>query len=166
MNRVRTIINSTYNLLIENEELLRLLYYPPQVTTNDLSPLDKKLGDLTTIKDSDYWSIVDNHIMRTSKSDDLEEKSLCRIYLYSGKIRASTRNFRGSKQEIILDVFVNYDYESDQRMEWITEVLSDILMESRVSGGLGVVDYGRGYDFNAPKGYQAYRHIYEVGSTK
>lgn len=166
MNRARSIINNVYDLLIEDENLLRLLYYPPQITMNDPSPLDDELENLSDSKNRRYWDIVDNHILLTSKSDDLEENSLCRIYVYSGKKRASNRNFKGSKQEIIVDVFVHFEYELEQRLEWITEILSDILMEKRVEGGLGVIDYRNGYNFNAPKGYQAYRHIFEIGGTK
>lgn len=165
MSNAKRIIRKAYKLLRKDDELLRLLYYPPQRTTDDPDPLSKELDDIVGKPIDEYWDIVDNHILLTSKSDDLEKNAICRIYVYTGKIKPSFRNKLTIKQEIVIDVFVHHMYEVDQRLEMIADQLSDVLFSSRV-GGLGTVDYRDGYDFTAPKGYQAYRHIYLVGGVK
>lgn len=167
MSNLRSVLNNTYTLLRNDEDLLRLLHYPPQRVTTEPDPLDREeLLNILEKPTEKYWEIVDNHILLTSKSDDLVKQRICRIYVYTGKIRPSLRNRLTTKQEIVVDIFVHHEYESDQRLQWITDQLNEVMFKSRIEGGLGTVDYRNGYDFNAPKGYQAYRHIYEVGGSK
>lgn len=164
MSNQKKMFISMHNLLIEDEKLLRLLYYPPTNLRNEQpNPLS---DDLENILDrEDVWDIRDKHILLTSKSDDLVESEICRIYVYPGKIRPSLKNFTTMKQELVVDIFCHYRYERDLRMMSITDRLSDLLFNERIHG-LGKIDYRNGYDFNSPKGYQAYRHIYEIGGTK
>lgn len=161
------IIISVYNALRNDEELLRLLHYPPTDIAYEIpDPLDPNLQNVLDKELREYWDIVRRHILRTSKSDDWETKRMCRIYLYAGKKRGFSRNARVGKREIVVDVFVHHDYEVDFRLNRISDRLSSLLFLSRVEGGLGTVDYRDGYDFVAPKGYEAYRHIFEVGEAK
>lgn len=163
MSKVRDLIGNVYTLLRQDETLLRLLYYPP---SPPLDPLSSQLEDILDKDVAEYWDIVDRHILLSSKSEDLEENSLCRIYVYGGKIRPSMNNKLTTKQEIVIDIFCHQKYEKDQRLEWITDTLNEIIFNKRIDKGLGKVDYRTGYDFTAPKWYVAYRHIYEVGGTK
>lgn len=164
---VKDIIANTYIMLRNDEKLLRLLYYPPSNVVKRIP--DPLSDDLDNILDKDidnYWKIVDEHVFRSDKADDLQEKRICRIYVYAGKKRRSLGNARTGKREIVVDVFCNQDFDVDYRLETISDRLSDVLFLSRVDGGLGTIDYRDGYDFTAPKGYSAYRHIFEVGETK
>lgn len=165
-NRKKMLI-STHDLLINDEDLLRLLYYPPtSLREGQPNPLSGELSDVLDMDLDKLWGVRDHHIPLTSKADDLIENELCRIYLYLGKTRPSHNNFMTTKQEIVVDVFCHYSYiEADQRMAMISDRISALLFNQRVHG-LGKVDYRNGYDFTAPKGYQAYRHIYEVGGVK
>lgn len=162
MSNHRDIIGNVYNLLISDETLLRLLHYPP---SPPISPLDKTLDNLNDSENTSYWDIVDDHILLTSKSDDLEEKKLCRIYLYGGKTRRTDRNRLIAKREIVVDILCHQSYESDMRLEWIHDRVSQLIFNRRIENGLGRTEVFTGYDFKAPKGYQGYRIVYLVGDT-
>lgn len=167
MSQINFVMESVFNTLIQDEKLLRLLYYPPKNAMKGiLDPLDTTLEDITKKDTVDYWDIVDNHILLTSKVDDFQDTPICRIYLYQGKTRPTFRNMRTTKIEIVLDVFVHKKYDIDLRLQQISDRLSKVLFLSRANRGLGRVDYRTGYDFVAPLNYQAYRHIYEVGGTR
>lgn len=167
LNKQRKMFTNIHDLLINDETLLRLLYYPPaKLTMNRPEPLSDELDNILDMDMGEVWRIRDDHILESSKSDDLENKAVCRIYLYPGKIRHSLKNKRAMKQEIVLDVFVHYSYDIDHRMMSITGRLSELLFNERARCGLGRIDYRNGYDFVAPKGYTSYRHIYEIGGTK
>src|SRR5699024_6369677 len=167
MSNTKRIIFNAYTKLINDEELLRLLYYPPADLSKDIvDPLSPTLENVLDKDIDEYWEIVNKHVLRTSKSDNLETDRLCRIYVYAGKKRGITKNFKVGKREIVFDILVHNDFETDMRVSRISDRLSDIFFNSRLDGGLGVVDYRDGYDFSAPKGYEAYRHIYIVGESK
>lgn len=172
MSKLRRILTNTHKVLIEDEELLRLLAYPPQnLATGQPDPLEVTSKTPNIIDNSDdeavkrMWEIINQHIVTSAKSDDLETGRICRIYLYAGKTRPAPRNAATLFQEIVVDVFCHGDYEEDYRMESIEGRLSQLLIGQRPDG-LGRFDYRTGYDFVAPKGYRAYRHIYETVRTK
>lgn len=172
MSVLKRIINNTYQLLINDEELLRLLYYQPEdlssgqpnpLAVTDITP---DIIDKTTQKSNQkLWEIINKHVMLTSKSDDLEREQLCRIYVYSGKTRSDFHNKRIAKQEVVIDVFCHSFFQEDQRLDAITDRLNKLLFNQRPDG-LGRFDYRNGYDFVAPKEYGAYRHIFETTRTK
>ncbi len=166
MSKTQTIVESTYKKLINDERLLRLLHYPPEnFVDNTPPPISDKLPDILKKSEKEYWQIVDEHVYRRTKADDLQNKKICRIYIYAGN-KKTTRNMRVSKREIVIDVFCNHDYEVDYRIESIADRLSELLFLKRIEGGMGVIEYKNGYEFVAPNGYEAYRHIYVVGETK
>lgn len=165
MSRIRDIVVNTYHTLRQDEKLLRLLHYPPQDGINP-PPLSTEYENITNMEPYDYWNIVDNHILTTSKTDDLQTTPVCRIYIYQGKNRR-TLNKLTLRHEIVIDVFCHHDYVfADSRMQLIEERLHEILSMSRVDGGLGRIEYDDGYPFVAPLNYEAYRHIYLIGGTK
>lgn len=158
----KKMIADVFTLLRSDEDLLRLLYYPPLS-----DPLNREQHeDITNLPEDEMWDIIAKHIFTSSKSGDIEEKRICRIYVYLGKTRPSTVNAFTTKQEIVVDVFCHLDFSDDARMEMISDRLDELMFRSRVKGGLGRVDYRNGYDFSAPRDYEAFRHIYEVGGRK
>lgn len=165
-------MDNTYKSLIFDEKLLRLLYYPPQDllsgTPDPLSetPQTPNIVDTSTPQSTRrMWTIINKHILNTSKSDDLETEHLARVYIYAGKARRSLGNSSTLRQEIVADVFVHSIYEEDYRMEAISDRLGQLLVHERPDG-MGKIDYRDGYDFVAPKEYRAYRHIYETVRTR
>lgn len=167
MSKTRRIIQDVENKLQKDEKILRLLYYPPaDLRTSTPEPLSKDNPNILDLPLGEYWDILDERILTSTKSDDLEEKALCRLYVYAGKRRPAIGNIRIVKQEIVVDVFCHMSYDKDMRLEWIADYLSSALFLKRISGGLGRLDYRTGYEFVAPTGYQAYRHVYEISGTK
>lgn len=175
MSTFNKMFNDVYSLLIKDEKLLRLLYYPP-ADSNNPHPLDKSLPNILVEHDTSsnspppheyekMWNIIEKHIETTSKSDDLEKDRLCRIYLYAGRVRPTIGNYYTVKQEIIIDIFCHYTYETDQRLSQIVGRLNELLAAKRVTG-LGKIDVRGGYPMSAPKEYVAYRMIFEVGRSK
>lgn len=154
-------VKDFYAVLIQSEELKRLLWYPPEdLATNTPPPLS---ADLPNISDDEElnWKCIEDRIMLNSKSDDLVDSEKCRIYLYLGTRRPSNRVF--SEQEIIIDVLWHEKFEEDFRFDSITKTLGKLLVDQRITG-VGRVRYSDGRPINAPKNYQGYRHVYEFGS--
>jgi len=172
---------NTHDLLRQDEDLLRLLYYDPTNYTTQPHPLsdelpnvlDPQVGELDADgdKNDEYWAriwnIIDKHILLISKADDMENNRLCRLYVYAGKTRPTYGNVSAAlaNQEIIIDVFVHTSYNIDSRMDEINDRLNQLLVGA--SGiGMGKVDIYGGYEFSAPKEYTAYRNIYEIARTR
>lgn len=165
MSKIRNVVINIYDMLRQDEELLRLLHYPPHDGVNP-SPLSNNYTDITSMDMDDYWQIVDNHILTTSKTDDLQSTPICRIYVYQGRNRR-TYNKLAVRHEIVIDVFCHHDYvNADSRMQSIEERLQEILSNSRVGSGLGRIEYDDGYPFNAPLNYESFRHIFLIGGSR
>lgn len=175
MSTFNKIFDDVYKILIKDEKLLRLLHYPPTDSKNP-HPLDDSLPNIVVEHNTSsslppppeyekMWDIIEKHIETTSKSDDLEENRLCRIYLYAGRVRPTIGNYYTMKQEIIIDIFCHYTYEVDQRLSKLIGRLNKLLAHKRITG-LGKIDVRGGYPMSAPKEYVAYRMIFEVGRSK
>lgn len=172
-NNIRKkILDDAYKKLISDEYLLRLLYMTPSSPKIEfpLLPEDNLIHEQDMNKPptpgyTKMWEIIDKHILTTSKSDDLEENRLCRVYIYLGKSRPSPDNMFAAKQEIVVDTFTHHTYDVDHRLDLIIGRVRDLLMYQRITG-LGKIDLRTEYDFTAPKEYRAYRSIYEIGRTR
>lgn len=147
-----------------DEELLRLLHYEPENIAKKIpDPLDVSLPNILDIDDD--WKIRDNVIKLVPKTSNLEEKPICRIYLYAGRRDGSTNNYLTAKQQIVVDVLCHTDFEQDIRSTRICDKVNDLLVHSRITG-FGKIDYLEGTPISAPVDFIGYRNIYEVGSFK
>lgn len=146
-----------------NEELLRLLKYPPKnIAKNIKDPLDPTLPNILDI-DQD-WSIRDKLIIPKSKSDDLEGQAICRINVYAGERIPTSHNYQLANQDMIIDVFTHDSFEIDYRSLWISDKLNDLLVNNRVTG-ITKMKYGGGRKLDAPPTYTKYRHFYVFESV-
>ena len=155
-------IKDAFDVLIGSETLKRLLWYPPRDTDNfdPLSPLLPNISD----DDELNWQVIEDRILLNSKSDDLAENEKCRVYLYLGDVN-STNHPIFVKQEIVIDVLWHELFDNDLRFNSITQELKSLLSNKQITG-IGKMEYNDGMPINAPKNYSAYRHIFQVGSTK
>jgi hypothetical protein len=160
-------LDDIYRVFLNDEELLRLLHYKPESLRDSRpDPLSNELPSILDMDIDQLWDIRDECIMRTSKSDDLADKSICRIYLYAGRRRPQSGNFHAATQEIIVDVLCHEDYERDSRSSWISDRINDLLCLERITG-MGKTDYVSGIPIgNTPSQYVGYQQVYIVGSTK
>ncbi|WP_170211235.1 hypothetical protein [Robertmurraya siralis] len=147
-----------------DEILLRLLYYPPENIKNNIKdPLDKSLEDMLVLDED--WSIRDKRILLVSKSDDLVDDPICRIYLYAGRRTPQNGNFKVANQEIVVDVLCHNNFEKDLRSMRISDRINELLVHERVAG-MGKIEYIHGNQISSPVNYIGYRHLYEFAVTK
>lgn len=163
---MRQVINNIYTILRTDEELMRLLHYPPRDRSKKhLDPLDPAQPDL--VDDSEkYWDIVEDKILTATKSSNIEENVMCRIYIYAGRRRPKFESYLLATQEIIIDVFVNEMYDKDMRLAWICDRVNELLALEHVSGVFGRLDYVAGNSRVAPIGYSLYENVYEYMTDK
>src|SRR5690625_1227435 len=157
---MRQSIRDIYQTFLNDEELLRLLYYPPEnLAENRPNPLDESLPNILDMDLDKLWSIRDDTILLTSKTDDLDVEPKCRLLFYAGR-RTPTHNYLVADQTIVCDILCHFDYERDQRSRWISGRVNELIVRSRVTGR-GEVDYVRGEPISDAKKYIRERHTYE-----
>jgi hypothetical protein len=157
-------IKDVFMVLIGDEKLKRLLWYPPEnILTNTPDPLSPTLPDISNDDDTN-WKVIEDRILRTSKSDDLADEPKCRVYLYLGDVVPTSHSVY-VKQNIVIDVLWNEVFDIDQRSNSIALCLKDILVNKYITG-MGKMMYEDGNPINSPKNYSGYRHIFQVGSTR
>lgn len=165
-------LNDIYDIIVSDEYLLRLLYHPPLspkletplIPEDNLTTPPPSLNEAPDPKYREMWEIIDKHILKTSKSDDLEKNKLCRVYVYLGRQKPAQRHRFIKSQEIVFDVFCHSSYEDDLRLEKILSRIDDLISGTRVTG-LGKLALSDGHGFTAPQEYVAYRAIYELGRS-
>ena len=154
-----------YKVLIKDEPLMRLLYYPAKNTTDD--PLSKSKPNLI---DTDIYrnDILKQRILRAPNADGLVENNegICRICMYMGT-STRTENIYMFNQRIVFDIFVNIQkYEMvDSRSMRIIDRLNEIVNDEPVTG-MGACTNVTFAPITAPVGYIGYTSEFMFGSTK
>lgn len=156
-----------FKCLRNDEELLRLLYYSPEnLGANILDPLSPSLPNILEMDFEKLAEIQNEHIMKSEKADDLEQKQICRLYMYAGRNSDYTRNDLLTKQELVIDLFVHRRYEEgDFRLSRIKDRLNALLVKSHVAG-IGKMDYLQGNPRSAPANYRGYEHVFTFLTNK
>lgn len=164
INTSKDYIGDVFSVLISSERLKRLLWYRPEnVLTETPDPLSSILPNISDDEELN-WRVIEDRILKNSKTDDLVDNEKCRIYLYLGS-RDRTDNMSIASQKIIIDLFWHDIFDEDNRSELVERELRRLLVGKRITG-IGKMKYYDGGLINAPKNYQGYRHVYEVGSFK
>lgn len=160
---MREAINSIYQILINDEEMLRLLWYLPKRETG----IDPFSSNLLNVKDMpDYWEIVNERIVLAEKVSDLIEKPICRIYLSAGRRRGKFENYLLATQEIVATIYVHEDYETDMRISRISDRLNELIVLEQLNGMIGKLEYAGGNARVAPIQYSKYEHTFEYTTNK
>jgi hypothetical protein len=124
--------------LKSDEELNRLLYYPPEDLGNAvLDPLDSSLPAIMSMNVEQRAGIINKRIMKSTKYKDLEKDSICRIYVYAGR-----RN-------------PNSNYQS----------ADELFCQSRLVG-IGQMDFVGARQINAPYEYTGYQVAFTYSTFK
>jgi hypothetical protein len=162
--RMRENMQDVYKVLTSSETLLRLLYYKPSNAEDDpLSELKPNILDMSELGEGNKWSIIQDRIKTIPKVDDLDKNQICRLLFYPSN-RHRTDNYLISDQDITFDILVHFAYEDvDQRLEWICDVLNELMFDKRITG-MGKVTYVDGRPLSVPQGYVGYRLVYSFGS--
>lgn len=161
---MREVVSNIYQLLINDEQLLRLLWYKPQ-QLDGIDPLDPSL---LNVKDmADYWDIVNNRIMLAEKENDLLEFPMCRLYISAGRRRPVFNNYLLATQEIVISMYVHEDYEMDMRSAWISDRINELIALEYVEGAMNQrMEFVAGNARVAPIQYRRYDLIFEYTASK
>jgi hypothetical protein len=150
-------------LFSSDEELLRLLHYKAKNYSD--SPLDTSKPNILDIEEVKRWTIIEDVIKTTEKTNDLDDKKMCRLLFYSDS-RTNTDNYLLASQDMIFDIVVHIDIdEIDLRLSWICDKVNELISGKSVTG-IGKTFFKYGGNMSAPKGYVGYRLIYTIGSGK
>lgn len=171
----RQVINEIIKILVQDEELLRLLWYPSEDVSKGIPhPMERTeniVVDSKNVKEEDkdetyweaydrYWDIVNKTVVNGAKAGEIEKESICRIYVYLGRRRPVFNNYLVAKQEVNIDVYVHEDYRDDYRMEWINDRVNALLALESVQGSIGELEYAAGNPRVAPLGYEKFENIF------
>jgi len=156
-----------YKYLREDEQLLRLLHYPPEDLSNDIpDPLSPSLENILDKDIEELADIRNEHIMKSIKDDDLVTKKICRLYLYPGRRSPKNNNYLLANQEIVIDLFVHIDIENgDFRVSRINDRLNELFVLNHVAGASST-DYVEGTPRSAPQNYTGYESVFTFMTRK
>ena len=160
---MRHVFMQIYKKFIEDEELLRLLYYPPQDGTNP-DPLSPTLLNVKGLPN--YWDIVDERFSLTNKTSDLVDKPICRININAGRRTGVFGNYLLAQQEIYIAISVHEDYEKDMRTAWIADRIHELLALEYFESAYGKMDFVNARSYEAEKQYTRYVITYEFNTNK
>lgn len=157
MNLRKNLIE-VFNRVGNDEQLLRLLYYP----SDPLNPSNQDVRSL-----SNFNLIRSERMIRSPKIDDISDKTICRICMYMGN-RENTFNKSVAIQDIVFDVYAHIDQydKNDARALWICDRIHEILYGEWITGVGKMESYRSLIIPNAPSGYIGYRMIFTFGSVK
>ncbi|WP_341302246.1 hypothetical protein MHB44_07730 [Lysinibacillus sp. FSL H8-0500] len=160
-----------YHTLVNNEKLLRLLYYIPMDPSDD--PLDPLKMDVSQLPEKDH--ILSKLIVIGDKTNDLAPETHCRICLYTGP-RMPQKNYvksqnqytdnpYSSTQHYIFDIYTPVSITPiDFRLDWLGEILNELLFQESIEE-FGDLRFHSGLPIpNVPQDFIGYRWIYSMSS--
>ncbi len=148
-----------------NENLLRLLVYPPEDIKNGTKdPLDPSLPNILDNEPLTLKEIREKRIKIVPKSDDLVNEPICRIYLYAGKRKPIDGYYRAT-QQFIVDIFCEESFEVDLRTARISDQICEMLINKNITN-IGKIKYVDGRQISAPNNYVAYSLVFEVSALE
>lgn len=160
-------ISNVLNILWNDEELLRLLYYKPEdISKNRPDPLDPSLDNILDIDAN--WKIRKDLIATVHKSDDLINQKKNILYVYLGDRRPDYNSYLVAKQEVVIDIICHSDFEDmDFRSTRIGDRLNKLFSLERVFSSMGKVEYVGGKIIDrVPSQFVGYKHIYRLAVMK
>lgn len=156
-----------YKYIRNDEKLLRLLTLPPEdLGTGIDDPLSPSLTNILD-KDPEKISTIQNeHIMKSMKADDLENKKICRLYIYPGRRSPRSDSYYIASQELVIDLFVHLDYENgDFRTSRINDRLNELIVDNHIVGASSM-RYLEGSPRSAPRNYVGYESVFTFMTKK
>lgn len=163
---MRKVVMDTYNQIIEDEEILRLLHYRSE-QFND-SPLDESKPNILDMDNVDKFDIIDRHIIRSDQTDRLENESIItRLCVYPGRRLPTNGNYLLANQDIVFDIYVqNQQDHIDLRLSWIADRINELFINKKITG-VNKIQFIDALPLNSkPDGYVGMKIIYRAVSKK
>ncbi|PAD70725.1 hypothetical protein CHH83_02660 [Bacillus sp. 7586-K] len=161
MSRLAENLIDIFNVIANDNEILRLIYYP----SDPLNPNKPEIKDLPN-----FDEIIVDRIIRAPKTNDIqneENKNICRICMYFGN-GVNTRNERVDDQDVIFDVYTHIDtYEiNEPRSLKIIDRINKLITLKNITGIGKTRSYRRYIVGNPPNGFLGYKVTFTFGSGK
>lgn len=159
MSRLAENLVDIFKVIANDNELLRLLYYPSD-------PLNSNKSEIKDLPDFD--EIISNSIIRAPKINDIQNedtKKICRICMYFGNGN-NTSNVRVDDQDVVFDVYTHIDtYEiNEARSLKIIDRINKLITLKNITG-FGKMRSSRRFIIgNPPNGYLGYKITFTFGS--
>lgn len=173
---IASLMKSMYGIFINDEILLRLLYYTPKNQIDN--PLDENKQDLLNLPPNEKFNVINNLIYFTDKKlflDPRNKFNRVNFYLgqrtpdrvYSSGARQLINNPLVSRQEVIIDIHVNVETDRiDFRMWDIIDRINKIMLHKDVKQ-FTTLKFDYGYNIEqTPDGFVGYRMIYYVKANQ
>ncbi|MBL4950987.1 hypothetical protein JK635_01875 [Neobacillus sp. YIM B02564] len=157
---------SIIKYLKSDEQLLRLLYYPPDNGNDIVDPLDINLPNILDMDIEERSKITNLRIMKSAKVTDLENDSICRLYIYAGRRSPTNYNYLFANQELVIDILCHSNFENgDLRSTRITDRLNELFCQENLVG-IGKMNFIGARQINAPYEYTGYQIVFEYSTFK
>lgn len=159
-------IQDILRVLWNDEELNRLLYYPPKkLSPNKLDPLDPLLENILDIDES--WNIRNETIMLVPKDSDLTQLESCKLFVFLGDGYANRGNHMYVNQSVVFDVICHVDFENgDFRSARIEDRLKQLFAMEYVTSPWKMDFVKRRTISRTPSQHVAYRYEYDFVEFK
>lgn len=162
---IEELLNNVYKKLISDEILMRLLSCKPEGYDQEgnyhPNPLSDEIENIVDIESDEYWEKVDRSVILGNKISDLENDSLCRIYITENRSRPVFGNTYMNTQEFSVDIYIHEEYENEYRMSMISDRINELLVNNYITE-YARVRYAYGNPKEAPKYYRSFYNVYEV----
>lgn len=160
------ILQKYINIMRNDEYLMRLLYYNPlDEDDNAVDFLSEDLPNVTEMEESVIDEIVDKHIRKSQKYDEIQNEKMSVIFVYYGKTANVFRNHTLVKREIIFHILSHNDFSFDDRISEICDRLDYLFAGQRI-GGIGKTDTAPSFPREAPKEYLGFEQKYSITDKK
>lgn len=161
---MREVVGHIYNTLIQDEILMRLLYYYPK-SAKHVEPLDD--ANLDIVNSDNYWDVVDERVMLAEKFSDIIDKDICRLYIMQGRRRPVFGNYLLATQEVMISIYTHENYEKDMRSVRISDRINELIALADINGIIGEkLEFTAGNPRVAPVMYKRYDLTYEYVTGK
>jgi len=160
---MRQVVNHIYSILINDEKLMRLLFYYPK-DTNRPDPLSDELENI--LDREDYWEIVEDRVLIAEKFSDIIGRDINRLYITQGRRRPVFGNYLLATQEIMISIYTHENYETDMRSAWISDRINELIALENINGIYGKLEYAAGNPRVAAVHYKRYDTVYEFTTSK
>lgn len=127
-------------ILINDEILMRLLFYPPSKWDDEKqvmipTPLDDSLPNVVD-GSKKYWNIVKDKFRKGSKRMQIEHTKSAVLYMHEGRERPVFGHPYMHTKEVTFRIVINEDFEIDNRISDISERIGQLILHRNDIAGV------------------------------
>lgn len=136
-------LNAIEKILINDEELMRLLVYEPSRWDDEKqilipTPLDTVLPDIVD-GSKKYWEITKDKVRKGNKRYKIEATKSAVLYIHEGRERPVFGNSYATTKEVVFRIIIHEDYEVDYRISDISTRIGELLLHKPKIAGVSSI---------------------------